>query len=147
MRQFQKKITKNKQIWLKNIKCLRHNTLTVDRYLMVYDLRMLRAVSPMQTLINPFFLKFIPSLSSRLAVVSALGQIQLLDTIALEEPKLCLFHMENPGKMLIFNNEYIFFTSFFLRLRSKCVCSNQEKVTIFYSLFDIYNLVIKNIVV
>lgn len=68
---------------------------------MVYDLRMLRAVSPMQTVIDPFFLKFIPSMSSRLAVVSAMGQIQLLDTIALAEPKLCLFQMENPGNVLI----------------------------------------------
>lgn len=66
---------------------------------MVYDLRMLRAVSPMQTVLDPFFLKFIPSISSRLAVVSVMGQIQLLDTIALVEPKLCLFQMENPGRV------------------------------------------------
>lgn len=68
---------------------------------MVYDLRMLRAVSPMQTVIDPFFLKFIPSISSQLAVVSAMGQIQLLDTIALAQPKLCLFHMENQGKPIM----------------------------------------------
>ncbi|CAH1112170.1 unnamed protein product [Psylliodes chrysocephalus] len=79
----------------------RHNALAVDRFLMVYDLRMLRAVSPMQTVLDPFFLKFIPSISSRLAVVSVMGQIQLLDTIALVEPKLCLFQMENPGAMCL----------------------------------------------
>ncbi|CAG9861289.1 unnamed protein product [Phyllotreta striolata] len=80
----------------------RHTVLAVDRYLIVYDLRMLRAVSPMQTVLDPFFLKFIPSIaSSRLAVVSVMGQIQLLDTIALAEPKLCLFQMENPGAMCL----------------------------------------------
>ncbi|XP_074037897.1 PAN2-PAN3 deadenylation complex catalytic subunit PAN2 isoform X1 [Leptinotarsa decemlineata] len=79
----------------------RHNNLAVDRFLMVYDLRMLRAVSPMQTVIDPFFLKFIPSISSRLAVVSMLGQIQLLDTIALAEPHLCLLQMENPGALCL----------------------------------------------
>ncbi|CAH1964794.1 unnamed protein product [Acanthoscelides obtectus] len=79
----------------------RHNSLAVDRYLMVYDLRMLRAINPMQTVLDPFFLKFIPSISSRLAVVSALGQIQLLDTIALAEPRLSLLQMENPGAMCL----------------------------------------------
>ncbi|XP_056642212.1 PAN2-PAN3 deadenylation complex catalytic subunit PAN2 isoform X1 [Diorhabda sublineata] len=79
----------------------RHNAMAVDRFLMVYDLRMLRAVSPMQTVIDPFFLKFVPSISSRLAVVSVIGQIQLLDTIALAEPKLCLFQMENPGALCL----------------------------------------------
>ncbi|XP_072385804.1 PAN2-PAN3 deadenylation complex catalytic subunit PAN2 [Diabrotica undecimpunctata] len=79
----------------------RHNSLAVDRFLMVYDLRMLRAISPMQTVIDPFFLKFVPSISSRLTVISVLGQIQLLDTIALAEPKLCLFQMENPGAMCL----------------------------------------------
>ncbi|KAJ8980961.1 hypothetical protein NQ317_013413 [Molorchus minor] len=79
----------------------RHSILSVDRFLMVYDLRMLRAVSPMQTVIDPFFLKFIPSISSRMAVVSAVGQVQLLDTIALVEPRLCLLQMENPGAMCL----------------------------------------------
>ncbi|XP_018561215.1 PAN2-PAN3 deadenylation complex catalytic subunit PAN2 [Anoplophora glabripennis] len=79
----------------------RHNSLTVDRFLMVYDLRMMRAVSPMQTVLDPFFLKFIPSISSRLAVVSAIGQVQLLDTIALAEPRLCLLQMNNPGALCL----------------------------------------------
>lgn len=78
----------------------RHGNLAVDRFLMVYDLRMLRAVSPMQTVLDPMYLRFIPSISSRLAVVSALGQVQLLDTIALAEPKLCLLQMENPGNAI-----------------------------------------------
>lgn len=55
----------------------------------------------MQTVLDPFFLKFIPSVSSRLAVVSAIGQVQLLDTIALAEPRLCLLQMNNPGTKLM----------------------------------------------
>lgn len=72
---------------------------------MAYDLRMLRAVSPMQTVIDPLYLRFMPSMTSRLIVVSAAGQVQLLDTIALAEPKICLLQVECPGEYLspIFN--------------------------------------------
>lgn len=62
---------------------------------------MLRAVSPMQTILDPMYLRFIPSISSRLAVVSAMGQVQLLDTIALAEPKICLLQMDNPVAMCL----------------------------------------------
>ncbi|XP_076249943.1 PAN2-PAN3 deadenylation complex catalytic subunit PAN2 isoform X1 [Rhynchophorus ferrugineus] len=79
----------------------RLGNLAVDRFLMAYDLRMLRAVSPMQTVIDPIYLKFMPSISSKLAVVSVGGQVQLLDTIALAEPKLCLMQVECPGSMTL----------------------------------------------
>ncbi|XP_019760308.1 PAN2-PAN3 deadenylation complex catalytic subunit PAN2 isoform X1 [Dendroctonus ponderosae] len=79
----------------------RLGNLAVDRFLMVYDLRMLRAVSPMQTVLDPLYLRFMPSITSRLVVVSAGGQVQLLDTIALAEPKICMLQVDCPASMVL----------------------------------------------
>lgn len=79
----------------------RQGLLNVDRFLRVYDLRMMRAVNPIQTVVDPMYLRFLPLGSSRLAVVSAAGQLQLLDTVAFTEPRLCLVQMENPGAMCL----------------------------------------------
>lgn len=68
---------------------------------MVYDLRMMRAVTPIQVVVDPLYLRFLPSISSRLAIVSTIGQIELVDTVALSEPKLCLYQMDNPGAMCL----------------------------------------------
>ncbi|EFA09006.2 PAN2-PAN3 deadenylation complex catalytic subunit PAN2 [Tribolium castaneum] len=81
----------------------RHGNLTVDRFLMVYDLRMMRAVTPIQTVLDPLYLRFLPSVSSRLAVVSALGHAQILDTVAFAEPRLCLMQMDSPAMCLTFD--------------------------------------------
>ncbi|XP_050298405.1 PAN2-PAN3 deadenylation complex catalytic subunit PAN2 isoform X2 [Anthonomus grandis grandis] len=78
----------------------RLGNLAVDRFLMVFDLRMLRAITPIQTVIDPLYLRFMPLITSKLVVVSASGQAQILDTIALETPKICLLQVDCPGAMI-----------------------------------------------
>ncbi|CAK9819946.1 PAN2-PAN3 deadenylation complex catalytic subunit PAN2 [Anthophora quadrimaculata] len=89
--------------------------LSVDRFLMAYDLRQMRALSPVTTLVYPLLLKFLPSYSSRIAVVSPLGQMQLLDTIyANVQPAMtCLYQVATGGAMIL---------SFDVSPTSQCLC-------------------------
>ncbi|XP_034178278.2 PAN2-PAN3 deadenylation complex catalytic subunit PAN2 isoform X1 [Osmia lignaria lignaria] len=89
--------------------------LSVDRFLMAYDLRQMRALSPVTTLVYPLLLKFLPSYSSRLAVVSPLGQMQLLDTIYanVQPPMTCLYQVATGGAMIL---------SFDVSSTSQCLC-------------------------
>ena len=48
----------------------RRGNMVVDHFLMVYDLRMIRAMAPIQTAIDPIFLKIVPTYSDRICVVS-----------------------------------------------------------------------------
>ena len=79
--------------------------MTVDRFLMAYDLRQMRALSPVTTMICPLLLKFLPSYSTRVAVVSPVGEMQLLDTIyANVQPSMtCLYQV----KIKIFSQQNI----------------------------------------
>lgn len=64
-----------------------------DTFFQVHDLRMLRVVQPIQCLIEPVMMRFIPSQYNRLAVVSDTGQLQLVDTVELSEPKICMYQV------------------------------------------------------
>ena len=50
--------------------CNRRGNMIVDHFLMVYDLRMVRAIAPIQVAIDPIFLKIVPTYSDRICVVS-----------------------------------------------------------------------------
>ncbi|XP_011498289.1 PREDICTED: PAB-dependent poly(A)-specific ribonuclease subunit PAN2 [Ceratosolen solmsi marchali] len=98
--------------------------LSVDRFLMVYDLRQMKAINPLQTLVYPLLLKFLPSFSSRVVVVSPLGQMQVLDTIyANAQPSLtCLYQVATAGAMI---------TSLDVSPTSQCLCFGDSVGSIF----------------
>lgn len=78
------------------VTCGSHATTRApDRFLMVYDLRILRAISPIQIHVVPYQLRFLPSMSSRIVVLSSVGQVQLVDTAALSTPQMSLFQVHS----------------------------------------------------
>ncbi|XP_042210470.1 PAN2-PAN3 deadenylation complex catalytic subunit PAN2-like isoform X2 [Homarus americanus] len=57
----------------------RMGQLLGDQFVMVFDLRMMKLSLPLRALVPPFLLKFLPGLSSCLAVISPVGQWQMMD--------------------------------------------------------------------
>ncbi|XP_050421716.1 PAN2-PAN3 deadenylation complex catalytic subunit PAN2 isoform X2 [Adelges cooleyi] len=76
-------------------------SLELDQFLVVHDLRMMRSVSSIPMIIEPFLLRFMTSYSSRIAVVSSAGQCQLVDTVALSEQDMNLYQMSGAEEGLM----------------------------------------------
>ncbi|XP_035378442.1 PAN2-PAN3 deadenylation complex catalytic subunit PAN2 isoform X1 [Electrophorus electricus] len=74
--------------------------LSCDRFLMVYDLRMMRAVTPLQVHVDPLFLRFIPTYTSRLAIISQTGQCQFCEPTGLAS-LADVFHVNTVGQLLM----------------------------------------------
>lgn len=72
--------------------------MELDPFLVVHDLRMMRSVSSIPMIIEPFLLRFMTSYSSRIAVVSTIGQCQLVDTVALSEQDMNLYQVKLRSK-------------------------------------------------
>ena len=81
----------------------RHGNLqAVDRFLMVYDLRILRSVNPIQCLVEPCQLRFLQGTdltTDKIVVMSACGQVQLVDIIDVDNAKLDVFQLDTQGGM------------------------------------------------
>uniref|UniRef100_A0A3Q2U3W2 Poly(A) specific ribonuclease subunit PAN2 n=1 Tax=Fundulus heteroclitus TaxID=8078 RepID=A0A3Q2U3W2_FUNHE len=76
------------------------NGLACDRFLMVYDLRMMRAVTPLQVHVDPLFLRFIPTYTSRLVIISQSGQCQFCEPTGLANVA-DIFHVNTVGQLLM----------------------------------------------
>lgn len=75
----------------------RHGDLSVERFLKVYDLRVMKSVSPIPMMFPPLLLRFIPAYSSRLCVVSQTGQFQMIDTDNSDQYALFIHQVETGG--------------------------------------------------
>ncbi|KAG2468430.1 PAN2 protein, partial [Polypterus senegalus] len=78
----------------------RMNGLACDRFLMVYDLRMMRAITPLQVHVDPLFLRFIPTYTSRLAIISQTGQCQFCEPTGLANVA-DIFHINTVGQLVM----------------------------------------------
>ncbi|XP_054716046.1 PAN2-PAN3 deadenylation complex catalytic subunit PAN2-like [Uloborus diversus] len=75
----------------------RHGELSVERFLKVYDLRVMKSMSPIPMMFPPLLLRFVPAYSSRLCVVSQTGQFQMVDTDNSEQYALFIHQVETGG--------------------------------------------------
>uniref|UniRef100_A0A8C8GIU8 PAN2-PAN3 deadenylation complex catalytic subunit PAN2 n=1 Tax=Oncorhynchus tshawytscha TaxID=74940 RepID=A0A8C8GIU8_ONCTS len=76
------------------------NRLACDRFLMVFDLRMMRTVTPLQVHVDPLFLRFIPTYTSRLAIISQTGECQFCEPTGLAN-LADVFHVNTVGQLLM----------------------------------------------
>uniref|UniRef100_A0A8C7FUN3 Poly(A) specific ribonuclease subunit PAN2 n=1 Tax=Oncorhynchus kisutch TaxID=8019 RepID=A0A8C7FUN3_ONCKI len=76
------------------------NKLACDRFLMVFDLRMMRTVTPLQVHVDSLFLHFIPTYTSRLAIISQTGQCQFCEPTGLAN-LADVFHVNTVGQLLM----------------------------------------------
>ncbi|XP_006035284.1 PAN2-PAN3 deadenylation complex catalytic subunit PAN2 isoform X1 [Alligator sinensis] len=74
--------------------------LACDRFLKVYDLRVMRAITPLQVHVDPAFLRFVPTYTSRLAIISQTGQGQFCEPTGLANPA-DIFHVTTVGQLLM----------------------------------------------
>ncbi|XP_030589982.1 PAN2-PAN3 deadenylation complex catalytic subunit PAN2-like [Archocentrus centrarchus] len=73
--------------------------LACDRFIMVYDLRMMRAPIPLQVDVDPLFLRFVPTYRSRIAIISATGRGQFCEPTGLANTAE-VFHINTNGQLL-----------------------------------------------
>ncbi|XP_040281530.1 PAN2-PAN3 deadenylation complex catalytic subunit PAN2 isoform X1 [Bufo bufo] len=78
----------------------RMNVLACDRFLKVYDLRMMRAITPLQVHVDPLFLRFVPTYTSRLAIISQRGQCQFCEPTGLASPA-DIFHVSTVSQLIM----------------------------------------------
>ncbi|XP_075708229.1 PAN2-PAN3 deadenylation complex catalytic subunit PAN2 isoform X2 [Rhinoderma darwinii] len=78
----------------------RMNVLACDRFLKVYDLRMMRAITPLQVHIDPLFLRFVPTYTARLAIISQRGQCQFCEPTGLASPA-DIFHVSTVSQLIM----------------------------------------------
>uniref|UniRef100_A0A0L8I679 USP domain-containing protein n=1 Tax=Octopus bimaculoides TaxID=37653 RepID=A0A0L8I679_OCTBM len=79
----------------------RMGNLAPDRFLMVYDLRFIRAMAPIKVLIDPAFLRFLPAYPNKLCVVSQVGHFQVLDTTTMAPGSMMLYQVDTQGGVLM----------------------------------------------
>ncbi|XP_062586569.1 PAN2-PAN3 deadenylation complex catalytic subunit PAN2-like [Saccostrea cucullata] len=79
----------------------RHSNLTADRFLMVYDLRVMRAMAPIQVIIDPMFLRFVSTYNNKMVITSQAGQFQIIETTAMTPSSMNVYPINTHGSPLL----------------------------------------------